>query len=98
MLTRRDVYPYIYMDSFSRFDEQQLPHKEAFYSDLSKENIKEEDYLFAQNLWKTFDLKNLGELHDLYMESDVVLLADVFENWILICTCFLTKVSQVESV
>ena len=78
MLTRRDVYPYTYMDSFSRFDEQQLPHKEAFYSDLSKEHIKEEEYLFAQNLWKTFYLKNLGELHDLYMEIDVVLLADVF--------------------
>ena len=61
--------------------ETQLPPKEKFYNDLSKENISEEDYTFVKELWKVFKLKNLGELHDLYMETDTLLLADVFENY-----------------
>ena len=81
MLTRKGVYPYSYMDSFDKFAETQLPPKEKFYNDLSKENISEEDYTFVKELWKVFKLKNLGELHDLYMETDTLLLADVFENY-----------------
>ena len=81
MLTRKGVYPYSYMDSFDKFAETQLPPKEAFENDLSKENISEEDYTFVKELWKVFKLKNLGELHDLYMETDTLLLADVFENY-----------------
>jgi len=52
-----------------------------FYNDLTKENISEDDYTFVQELWKTFHLQNLGEFHDLYMETDTLLLADVFQNY-----------------
>ena len=79
MLTWKGIYPYIYMDSYERFDKDKLPEKEAFFSDLSKEHISQEDFEFLHKLWKEFGLKNLGELHDLYMETDVYLLADVFD-------------------
>ena len=81
MLTRKGIYPYSYMDSFERFKETRLPSIENFYNDLSKTDISEEDYTFAEELWETFKLKNLGELHDLYMETDTLLLADVFESY-----------------
>jgi len=68
------------MDSFDKFKETQLPPQEAFFSDLTKKHIANADYNFVQNLWTTFQLKNLGELHDLYVEADTLLLADVFEN------------------
>ena len=81
LLTRKGVYPYAYMDSFERFKETRLPSKEAFFNDLTKKDISEEDFEFAEEIWKTFHLQNLGELHDLYMETDTLLLADVFENY-----------------
>ena len=81
LLTRKGVYPYAYMDDASKFEETKLPPKEAFYNDLTKQHITEEDYAFVKKLCKTFRLKNLGELHDLYMETDTLLLADVFENY-----------------
>ena len=79
MLTRKGIYPYSYMDSFEKFDEQSLPSREEFYNELTRKHISEKDYTFINELWKTFQLKNLGELHDLYMETDDLLLADVFE-------------------
>ena len=81
MLTRKGIYPYSYMDSFERFKETRLPSKEAFFNDLTKKDISEEDFDFAEEIWKTFHLQNLGELHDLYLETDTLLLADVFENY-----------------
>ena len=81
MLTRKGVYPYEYINSMEKFEEKQLPEIQHFYSSLTGENISDEDYKFAQELWKKFDLKNIGGLHDLYMETDVVLLADVFETF-----------------
>ena len=81
MLTRKGIYPYSYMDSFEKFDEQSLPSREEFYNELTRKHISDEDYSFINELWKTFQLKNLGELHDLYMETDVLLLADVFEEF-----------------
>ena len=69
------------MDDVRRFEETTLPPKEAFYNDLAKQHISEEDYMFVKKLWKTFDLQNLGELHDLYMETDTLLLADVFQHY-----------------
>ena len=70
------------MDSWEKFDETTLPAKEAFYSKLNLENISDEDYLHAQKLWvwKVFEINNLGDYHDLYVQSDTLLLADVFEN------------------
>ena len=81
MLTRKLPYPYRYMDSFDKFQETQLPPKKAFFNDLSNKDISDKDYSFVQKLWRTFQLKNLGELHDLYVETDTLLLADVFENY-----------------
>ena len=81
LITRKGVYPYEYMDSFERFEETQLPPKEKFHSSLSQENISEEDYKHAQQVWATFNCKKLKDYHDVYLGSDVLLLADVFENF-----------------
>jgi hypothetical protein len=81
LLRRKGVYPYEYVDSFERFNESQLPQKEAFYSDLSREHISDEDFEYAQRAWKEFDCKTFGDYHDLYLRTDVHLLADVFETF-----------------
>ena len=69
------------MDSWEKFDETKLQPKEVFYSNLNLENIRDEDYAHAQNVWKVFEIKNLGEYHNLYAQSDTLLLADVLENF-----------------
>ena len=69
------------MDSWKRFKEESLPDKESFYSELNNEHITDEDYAHAQKVWDTFKIKNLGEYHDLYVQSDTTLLADAFENF-----------------
>ena len=69
------------MDSWSRMDETCLPDKNQYFSSLSGKHISDQEYCFAQQLWSTFKLKNLGQLHDLYLLSDVALLTDVFETF-----------------
>ena len=69
------------MDSFERFDETSLPPPSEFYSKLSNEHITDDDYKHAQEVWDTFDCRNIGDYHDLYLKTDVLLLADVFENF-----------------
>ena len=69
------------MDSWEKFDETSLPDKEAFYNELNLEGISDEDYAYAQKAWEVFEINNRGEYHDLYVQSDAVLLADVFENF-----------------
>ena len=81
LLLTKGVYPYEYMDIWERFDETSLPDKEAFYSELNLEDITDKDYEHAQKVWEVFEIKNLGEYHDLYVQSDTLLLADVFENF-----------------
>ena len=81
LLLRKGVYPYEYIDSWERFNETELPDKESFYSELNKEGITDEDYAHAQKVWDALNIKNLGEYHDLYVQSDTALLADVFENF-----------------
>ena len=68
------------MDKWERFDETSLPNKESFYSNLNMENIDDIDYRYGNNVFKRIKLKNLGEYHDLYIKSDTLFLADVFEN------------------
>ena len=63
------------MDSFTRFNETKLPEKEKYYSILRNEGITDEEYNFAKEMWTRFKLKNLGQLHDIYMNTDV------FENF-----------------
>ena len=81
LLLRKGVYPYEYMDSWKRFKEESLPDKESFYSELNNEHITDEDYEHAQKVCDTCKIKNLGEYHDLYVQSDTTLLADVFETF-----------------
>jgi hypothetical protein len=81
LLLRKGIYPYSYMDSLNKMNEISLPSKESFYNDLKKEHISNEDYIHAKKIWSLFDIKNMGEYHDLYLLCDVVLLADCFENY-----------------
>ena len=81
LLLRKGVYPDEYRDSRKRFKEELLPDKEYFYSELNKEHTTDEDYTHAHKVWDTFNTKNAGDYHDLYVQSDTTLLADVFENF-----------------
>ena len=85
MLLRKGVYPYEYMDSWERFIEEQLPAIDKFYSNLNLKDINKDDYRYAQKLWSTFNIKNLGEYHDLYVQSDTAQLADIFEQFRTLC-------------
>ena len=73
-MLRKGVYPYEYMDNWKRFNETSLPSKESFYSSLNMEDV-----------FNKFKLNNLGDYHDLYVQSDTLLLADVFENFRDMC-------------
>ena len=85
LLVRKGVYPYDYMDSLERLNETQLPPKEAFYSKLNKSHISDEAYEHAQKVWSEFDCETMRDYHDLYLKSDMLLLADVFENFRDVC-------------
>ena len=84
-MKRKGIYPYDHMDCFDRFNETKLPVQQDFYSILNNEHISDEQYKHAQNVWNTFNLKTMGDYHDLYLKSDILLLADVFENFRKTC-------------
>ena len=69
------------MDGWERFDVNTIPPKEAFYSGLNLKNITDKDYEHVKKIWEVFEIKDLGEYHDLYVQCDTFLLADVFENF-----------------
>ena len=81
LLLRKGVYPYEYMHNWEIFDETSLPNKKSFYSNLNIKSIDDIDYRHGNKMFKRFKLKNLGEYHDLYVQSDTLLLANVFENF-----------------
>ena len=79
--TEKCVYPYEYLNSWEKFDETSLPDKKVFYSKLNLEDITDKDYEHAKKVWESFEIKSLGEYHDLYVQRDTLLLADVSENF-----------------
>ena len=73
------------MDSWKRFKEESFPDKEFRFDGLNNKHITNEERAHALKVWSTFKTKNLGDYHDSYVQSDTLLLADVFENFIDEC-------------
>ena len=82
VLTDKGVYPYDYMNNWDKFNDIELPKK---YSKLYDEDISDDDYERTNLVWNGFKLKYMGEYHDLYLKTDVLLLTDVFENFRILC-------------
>ena len=85
LIKQKGFYPYEFMDKIEKFNDTKLPPREAFYSKLSGKGISEKDYKHAWNVWNTFKMKTFKDYHKLYNETDVLLLADVFENFRDLC-------------
>ena len=85
LIKQKGFYPYEYMDVIEKFNDTKLPPREVFYSKLSGKRISEKDYKHACNVWNTFKMKTFKDYHKLYNETDVLLLADVFENFRNLC-------------
>ena len=85
LLTRKGVYPYDYVTSINKLKETKLPSKEDFYSKLYDEEISDEDYEHALKVWNTFNRQTIQDYHKLYLKTDVLRLADVFENFRKTC-------------
>ena len=85
LLLRKGVYPYDWVDSIDKLSETQLPPKESFFSKLNDEGISDSNFEHAQTVWEEFNCKTFRGYHDLYNVSDVLMLADVFENFRVVC-------------
>ena len=85
LMSQKGVYPYDFMDSFEKFNLRELPNKDQFYSILNDQQITDDEFEHAKKVWDTFYFKTMGEYHDLYLVSDVLLLIDVFENFRKTC-------------
>ena len=88
LVSQKGIYPYEYIDSSKRFEEAELPPIERWYSTLSDSTITEKELKHAKRVWKTCNIRTLGEYHDLYLKTDVLLLTDVFENFRSTCLEF----------
>jgi len=85
IIYRKGVFPYNYLSSLEVLKETSLPPKSEFFNDLTQEDISEEDYQFAQKIWNTCGFETLEEYLQFYLALDVLLLADVFENFRSTC-------------
>ncbi|CAB4033669.1 Gastrula zinc finger, partial [Paramuricea clavata] len=85
LVRQKGIFPYEYLDDISKLDTEGLPSKDKFYSSLYESEVKEEDYQKALKVWDHFKMKTMRDYHDLYLETDVLLLADVFENFRKTC-------------
>jgi Recombination endonuclease VII len=81
LLLQKGVYPYEYIDSFNKFQENSLPPIGAFFSKMSNSNITNAQYEHARKVWQKYGIQNLGQYSDLYLKTDVMLLTDIFENF-----------------
>ena len=81
LLYAKGIFPYEWFDSMAKFDNVELPPRDAFYSNLNEEGITEEEYERAQAVWSKFNCRTFKDYHDLYLKTDVLLLADVFEHF-----------------
>ena len=99
ILKQKGAYPYEYMNSFERFNEEKLPARKYFFSSTKKGKIDEdgkisdghvsiEDYMVCEKIWDKFNMKNMGDYHDHYLKKDVLLLTCVFEKFIKTCLEF----------
>ena len=78
-------YSYEYMDDLEKLNEASLTEKEVFYSHLNMKDITDADYSHAKTACKDFEIKKLGEYHHFSVESNKLLLADIFENFQSVC-------------
>ncbi len=85
LLKQKGVFPYEYMTGFSKLTVMSLPSKKEFYSQLTGSNVDEEDYQDAQKVWSAFECKTMRDCHDLYLKTDVLLLADVMTELRRLC-------------
>ncbi|CAB4031136.1 uncharacterized transposon-derived, partial [Paramuricea clavata] len=85
LVTQKGIFPYEYLDDISKLNVEGLPSRDKFYSSLYESEVKEEDYQRALKVWDHFKMKTMRDYHDLYLETDVLLLADVFENFRRTC-------------
>ncbi|XP_071056528.1 uncharacterized protein [Onthophagus taurus] len=81
LIRQKGVFPYSFVDSFEKLNLSALPDRNSFYNQLCNDSITEENYCRAQTVWNLFNCRTLGEYSDIYLTSDVLLLADVFENF-----------------
>ena len=85
LLIRKGVYSYEYMDSWHRFKETNLPPASSFYSKLSMSGGSDDDYEHTHKVWRDFGIRNMGDYHDLYLRTDVILLVNVFKEFRRVC-------------
>ena len=85
LMSQKGVYPSDYTDCFEKINQTELPTKEQFYSILNDQHVTNGEYNHARKVWKTFNIKTMGGYHDLYLKSDMLLLADVFESFRKTC-------------
>ena len=81
LLKRKGVFSYDYISSLSKLDVTKLPEKDSFYSKLYDNNINDDEYNHAQKIWMSFNVKTLGKYSNIYLKTDVLLLANVFEDF-----------------
>ena len=85
LIKQKGFYPYEYMDSIEKFKEDKPPPQKAFFSKLTGRGITDKNYKHVWNVWNTWNMETMKDYHELYNESDALLLADVFENFRDLC-------------